>query len=231
MPGIETEAVDIDVLVNVIIKRDVYTFYIKRCFDLVLALIAAIILFPFHLLIVMIIKITMPGPILFNQERLGCGGKTFNILKFRTMRIDKQAIEEYDSTKDAERITRFGNLLRRTKLDESLQVYNVLKGDMSIVGPRPTVMRAMVEDGIDPRRLAVRPGLTGLAQINGNVTLSWPERVEYDIEYIDKMSFWLDCKIILKTVLVVLLGEDKFTRAPHSQNTITIIDSNNKMSG
>lgn len=212
MQSLELKAGTNESEINVNLKDGFYVRFIKRFLDIILSSIAAIVLLPFHLMIVVLLKSTMPGPILFKQERVGLGGKKFSILKFRTMIIDSQAIKDYDSTKDQDRITKLGSVLRRTKLDETLQIYNILRGDMSIVGPRPTVMRAIIEHDINIRRLEVRPGLTGLAQINGNTYLTWDDRVIYDIEYIDTMTLWLDLKIIIKTLLVVVLGEERFTK-------------------
>jgi len=172
---------------------------LKRFFDIIVSAAGLLILSPVFLLTVLLIKITMPGKIFFQQERVGKGKKVFHILKFRT--------------KDAERMTRTGNILRRLKIDELPQLWNVFAGDMSLVGPRPTVMEQVEQyDEFQLRRLGMRPGMTGLAQVNGNVSLSWNERIKYDVRYIEKFSVVLDLAIMIKTVLVVIFGEQKFKK-------------------
>ena len=186
---------------------------IKRLFDVMISLTLCVILFPLAIVIVMVIKLTMPGPIFFKQERVGKNQKKFIILKFRTMKIDLEAQKNFDFSKDEERLTKFGKVLRRTKLDEVPQLLNVLNGSMSLVGPRPTVQS--VVDGFTERqkmRFKMTPGMTGLAQVNGNTAISWDERIEYDLKYIDDFSVIMDIKILLKTVGVVLFGEEKFRK-------------------
>jgi len=185
----------------------------KRIFDLIVSIIVLILLSPIYLLIPILIKIESKGPVFFRQNRVGINKKTIVVFKYRSMKVDKQAEENFEFHKDAIRVTKVGKFIRRTKIDELPQIFNVLKGDMSIVGPRPTI-RSQVEEYTDrqKKRLSIRPGLTGLAQVNGNINLNWDERIEYDLEYIEHQSFWLDLKIIFKTVGVVLFGEDKFTK-------------------
>ena len=185
--------------------------FIKRGFDILVSAIAVIILLPFWLIIVIIMKITMPGPVFFRQERIGRNFVAFDVLKFRSMTVDTNAEKNFDVKKDVQRTTSFGKLLRRSKLDETPQMLNILKGDMSIVGPRPTV-RKIIEQYPERQeiRLSMRPGLTGISQVSGNVLLSWPRRIEYDCMYVKEFSIWKDIVIIFKTVLVVLIGEEKF---------------------
>lgn len=186
---------------------------IKRIFDFAVSLTGLLILAPIFLLVAISIKLAMPGKIFFRQERVGKNKKLFSILKFRTMKEDKIAEETHDFTKDKERETKFGNILRRTKIDETPQLINVLVGDMSLIGPRPTVWEQVEKyDSYRMQRLKMRPGMTGLAQVNGNTALSWDERIEYDVYYIDHFSLWLDIKILVKTVLVVFFGEEKFKK-------------------
>lgn len=184
---------------------------IKRCFDILSTGIATIILLPFWGLLAILMKLTMPGPIFFKQERIGKNFKPFMVLKFRTMKVDKEAEKNFRIEKDAERITPLGKFMRRSKLDETPQLLNVLKGDMSVVGPRPTV-RQRVEEYPESQeiRLSMRPGLTGISQVSGNVMLSWARRIQYDCNYVKGFSLWLDIKIIIKTIAVVFLGEEKF---------------------
>lgn len=186
---------------------------LKRGFDISVSALGLIILFPILALTVLLIKITMPGRIFFRQERVGKGKRVFQILKFRTMKEDRQAEETHDFSKDAERMTRTGNVLRRLKIDELPQLWNVLVGDMSLVGPRPTVIEQVEQyDEFQMRRLEMRPGMTGLAQVNGNVSLTWNERIKYDVKYIEKFSVLLDVIIMAKTFLVVIFGEQKFRK-------------------
>ena len=177
---------------------------IKRCFDILASGVCILILLPFWLLIIILMKITMPGPIFFKQERVGKNFKPFMILKFRTMKVDKEAEKNFSFERDLDRITALGKFLRRSKIDETPQLVNIFKGDMSIVGPRPTVE---FHEGQEIR-LSMSPGLTGVSQVNGNVLLSWPRRIEYDCQYVKEFSLELDIQIILKTVKVVFFGEE-----------------------
>lgn len=184
---------------------------IKRFFDILYAFLGLLLSSPFWILGIVGILITMPGPIFFTQERVGRNGADFKIFKLRTMKVNKELEEKRDMSHDDERKTLWGNLLRRCKIDELPQLLNVLKGDMSIVGPRPTVREHVVlYDEREKHRLDVRPGMTGLAQINGNAALVWEDRISYDLMYVENMSILLDLKIILKTIMIVLLGEKNF---------------------
>jgi lipopolysaccharide/colanic/teichoic acid biosynthesis glycosyltransferase len=190
--------------------RDI-NLIIKRLVDIVWSGLGLILLSPILLIAACLIKILMPGPIFFKQRRVGKNGKEFNILKFRSMKVDKKAEENHDFTKDAERLTTFGKVLRRTKIDELPQLINVFKGDMSLVGPRPTVKEQTDQyNAFQRQRLIMRPGMTGLAQVNGNIALSWDERIEYDVDYVTNYSILTDLKILVKTILVVIYGEEKF---------------------
>lgn len=186
---------------------------VKRLFDIVVSAVGLVMLSPVFLITVLVIKVTMPGKIFFYQERVGRGKRLFQILKFRTMKEDKQAEAAHDFSKDAERLTRTGNFLRRLKVDELPQLWNVLIGDMSLVGPRPTIIEQVEKyNEFQLHRLEMRPGMTGLAQVNGNVSLTWDERITYDVEYIEKFTVFLDILILTKTVLVIIFGEQKFKR-------------------
>lgn len=185
--------------------------FIKRLADILFSGLGCLVLLPLFLLVALIIKLTMPGPVFFEQVRVGKDGKLFSILKFRSMKVDRAAEESHDDSKDAERTTPFGKFLRRSKIDELPQLLNVLKGDMTMVGPRPTLKE--LADEYTPRqaqRLTMRPGMTGWAQVHGNASISWDDRIEYDLYYVEHFSVLLDLKILLKTVLVVIYGEDKF---------------------
>lgn len=184
---------------------------IKRSFDVVTALCAMAVLLVPMLIIALIIKLDSPGPAVFKQERLGKNGKTFAILKFRSMRKDAEENGPQWADKDDDRCTKVGRFLRKTRLDELPQCWNILKGDMSWVGPRPE--RACFYDEFETyihgfrNRLVVRPGLTGLAQINGGYDLKPEEKIVYDMEYIRDRSMKLDLYCIFKTVRLVFTHE------------------------
>lgn len=184
---------------------------VKRFFDIIISSIGIIICALFWFVIVILIKVLMPGPIFFKQDRIGKNFKIFSVLKFRTMKVDRDAEKNFKIEKDKERITFLGNILRRTKLDETPQLINVLKGDMSLVGPRPTVQQRVDEyPEHQKKRLSMRPGMTGLAQVRGNVLLSWSRRIQYDCEYVERFTVFLDLKILINTVGVILFGEEKY---------------------
>ena len=152
--------------------------------------------------------------VFFLQKSAGKNGRAFYLYKFRTMTDRPRKVDE-EIFKDNKEVTRVGHVLRRYKIDELPQILNIIKGDMSIVGPRPCMVdqiKDLNEDG--KKRLLVKPGLTGLAQINGNIYLSWEERWKYDRYYVENLDFLLDLSILIKTVLIVLLGEDKFINKP-----------------
>lgn len=184
---------------------------IKRAVDFLGSGIGLIVVSPIFLITVILMELFMPGPVFFKQQRVGKNGTLFNILKFRSMKVDKEAEKSHDFTKDAERMTPFGNLIRRLKIDELPQLINVFKGDMSLVGPRPTIKEQTdLYNDYQRQRLKMRPGMTGLAQVNGNISLSWDERIKYDVEYVTNFSVLLDLKILFKTVGVVVFGEAKY---------------------
>ena len=195
-----------------------YAKYIKRILDFTLSLIALIVLSPVFVIIAIAIKIDSKGPIFFLQERLGKNGKIFKIIKFRTMVVNAEHIGDGLKVKSENdnRITKIGKFLRKTSLDELPQLINVIKGDMSIVGPRPPVTYHpyKYEDYSEEqkRRFTVRPGITGLAQVKGRASINWEERIKIDIEYVDKIGLKEDFLIILKTFLEVFKKEDIYLR-------------------
>lgn len=194
--------------------------FVKRMSDITFGLLGLIILMPLNILVCGLIKITMPGPIFFKQDRVGKNKKCFKILKFRTMKVDKKAESQHDFSKDVERLTTLGKILRRLKIDELPQLINVIKGDMSLVGPRPTVMEQVeMYTDYQMQRLKMRPGMTGMAQIHGNTALNWEERIHYDIKYINEFNIFIDIKILVKTILVVILGEERFKRSFDENNS------------
>lgn len=175
----------------------------KRCLDFLLSLCGIIVLSPVLLVLCILVRVKLGSPVLFKQERPGRHEKIFTLCKFRTM-TDKRD-ENGELLPDEMRLTRFGKLLRSTSLDELPELLNILKGDMSIIGPRPLLVRYLPWYKEEERhRHDVRPGLTGLAQVNGRNALGWEDRFAFDLEYVDHCSFGLDVKIIMMTVGKVL---------------------------
>lgn len=192
-----------------------YEANIKRILDIVLSVVALLILSPFLIIVCILILIDDYGPIFFMQERVGKNEKKFQVIKFRTMYIDAEKSQKVgvEVTGEDPRITKIGNLLRRFKIDELPQLFNILRGDMSIIGPRPSLPDYLeIYEEWERERFKVRPGLSGLAQVNGNIYLSRIERSMMDVKYVHELSFLLDLKIIFKTTLVIILGERRFKK-------------------
>lgn len=192
----------------------------KRATDIFLSLLGITLLAPLWALIALLIELDSCGPVFFRLRVAGKDGHPFDELKFRTM-VDgalHMGLGRDTAVHDS-RITRAGRWLRRTSLDETPQLWNVLRGEMSLVGPRPTYVEVAAKyDARERRRLTVRPGITGLAQIHGRNAISWPERVEYDLQYVEQRSYFLDWKILLATPLLLfsqrgIYGPDGYTRA------------------
>lgn len=195
-------------------KSKRFQLAVKRCFDIFVSLVVLVPFFPIWLLVAILIKLTSKGPVFFLQDRPGYKRKNFKIYKFRTMKIgSEKMVKGQEVMKDDDRITSIGRFLRRTKIDEIPQILNVLKGDMSLIGPRPERV-ASLEDYDDEisKRLDMLPGMTGLAQVNGNIYLSLEERYKLDVYYVEHFSIGMDIGILFKTVGVVLFGEDKFKK-------------------
>jgi lipopolysaccharide/colanic/teichoic acid biosynthesis glycosyltransferase len=181
--------------------------FLKRFIDISGALFGLIVLSPVLLMTAVWIRLTMGTPILFRQQRPGLHGKPFDMLKFRTMTNAKD--ENGNLFPDEKRLTKFGNFLRKTSIDELPELFNVLKGEMSLVGPRPLAMCYLpyyTEE--EMKRHNVKPGITGWAQVNGRNSLIWEEKFKYDIEYVKNQSFYFDVKILFMTVLCVLRHSD-----------------------
>lgn len=175
----------------------------KRAFDLVLTLPAALLLSPVLLVVALLVRLKLGSPVLFRQKRPGLHGRTFELVKFRTM-TDARG-PDGALLPDAVRLTPFGQFLRRSSLDELPELWNILRGEMSLVGPRPLLVEYLpLYDTAQARRHEVRPGLTGWAQINGRNTLSWEEKFAADVWYVDNRSLWLDSKVLALTVAAVL---------------------------
>lgn len=189
------------------IKLNIYRRFIKRPMDFSLSLMAIIFLCPVFIIVSILVRVKLGSPVLFKQQRPGLNEKVFTMYKFRSMTDEK---DEYgELLPDSVRLTRFGRLLRSTSLDELPELFNILKGDMSIVGPRPLAVQYLPYYTDDERvRHSVRPGLSGLAQINGRNTSTWEQRFFYDIEYVNNINFTGDIQIILKTILKAVKRTD-----------------------
>lgn len=186
--------------------------FLKRLMDILVALIALIIAFPVMLLVAIGVKLDSKGPIFFTQLRVGKDAKNFNIFKFRTMTVGADKVKDGLQVKAGDsRITSLGKFLRKTSLDELPQFINVLRGDISLVGPRPGLpeqLKYFSEEQFG--RVKMKPGITGLATVNGRASIPWSKRIELDLEYIERFSIWLDIKIMFKTVYIVLSGKDTY---------------------
>ena len=178
----------------------------KRLFDIIVALLGLVVLAPLLALVAALVALKLGRPVLFEQDRPGLRGEIFTIRKFRTMRDERDASGRLKS--DAERLTPFGRWLRSTSLDELPELVNVLRGEMSLVGPRPLKVEYLDRyDEFQARRHEVRPGITGWAQVNGRNSLSWEERFRMDVWYVDNRSFMLDLRILLMTLMAVVKRE------------------------
>lgn len=192
-----------------------YKSFIKRFLDFLISLLIILFLVPLFIVLYILVKLDSKGDFFFFQERLGKNGQIFKVFKIRTM-TDKVRVADREILKGDSEVTRMGNILRRLKIDELPQIINICKGDMSFVGPRPCLPNQITEFNEDGKtRILVTPGLTGLAQTNGNIYLTWEERWKYDRYYVENLSFFLDIAIVFKTVLIVLLGEQKFLKKPN----------------
>ena len=189
-----------------------YRIFVKRVIDVIISFWALLGLLPVFVIASLLIRLTSEGPIFFKQSRLGRYGRVFVVYKFRTMASGPRSMQ-VQVTADNPEITSVGHFLRRFKIDELPQLFNVFNGEMSLIGPRPCLPETEKIFNDDGRsRLVVRPGLTGLAQVNGNIKLSWEERWAWDHFYVENLSLTLDATILLKTFLVIIFGEEYFCR-------------------
>ena len=187
-------------------KKGFYEKYIKRTQDFLCALLACIVLSPVMLVIAILVKVKIGSPVLFAQERPGLHGEIFKLYKFRTMTNERNMNGEF--LPDEQRLTSFGKLLRSTSLDELPEIFLIMSGRLSICGPRPLLPKYLpLYNEHQARRHEVRPGFTGLAQVNGRNAISWEEKFDLDVEYVDHITFLGDWKIIFKTVFTVLKRE------------------------
>ena len=189
------------------VKKGIYRRFVKRPMDFILSLMAVIVLSPVLIIVGVLVRFKLGSPVLFKQKRPGLNEKIFTVYKFRTMTDEKD--ENGELLPDSVRLTKFGRMLRSTSLDELPELFNILKGDMSIVGPRPLLERYLpYYTDAEKLRHTVRPGLSGLAQINGRNNLDWDSRLGFDVEYIQDITFSLDLNIILKTFYKAIKRED-----------------------
>lgn len=184
----------------------IYRKYVKRLLDILISLLAIIILLPVLFIITVAVRVKIGSPVLFMQERPGLNEKVFTLYKFRTMTNERD--DSGELLPNHIRLTKFGRLLRLTSCDELPELFNILKGDMSLIGPRPLLIEYLpLYNKEQKRRHCVRPGLSGLAQVNGRNAISWEEKFNYDIEYVENLSFLLDLKIMAKTIFKVFTRE------------------------
>lgn len=184
-----------------------YRKFLKRFLDIIISLIFILYFWWLYIVIAILVRVKLGSPILFKQDRPGLNEKIFKMYKFRTMTNKKD--KDGNLLSDADRLTKFGKFLRSTSLDEIPEFFNILKGDMSLIGPRPLLVQYLEYYTTDEKkRHNVRPGISGWAQVNGRNSLSWEEKFKYDIEYVEKLSLLFDFKIVLLTIKKVLKRED-----------------------
>lgn len=209
-------------------KHSIYKSFVKRVLDLSLSVIALIILSPLLLIVAILVRIKLGSPVLFTQMRIGKNERPFKMYKFRSMSMETDA--EGKLLPDKERLGKFGKLLRATSIDELPALLNIIKGDMSIIGPRPLPVLYQPYFKENERiRHSVRGGLTGLAQINGRNTLSWEDRFAYDVKYVENISFLTDVCIFFKTIQKVLMRKDVGVRGVTGPGDLNVLRNENNV--
>ena len=205
-------------------NNGIYRRFLKRPMDFILSLMAIIVLSPVLIIVGVLVRVKLGSPILFKQKRPGLNEKIFTMYKFRTMTDEKD--ENGELLPDSVRLTSFGRMLRSTSLDELPELFNILKGDMSIVGPRPLLERYLpYYTGYERNRHSVRPGLTGLSQVNGRNLLEWNKRLSLDVEYAQNISLFIDIRIVFLTIKKVITKQDV---AVGNQHIIASLDIERK---
>lgn len=189
-------------------KHGIYANFIKRLLDIILSVVILTAFSWLYLILAVLVRVKLGSPVIFNQERPGLNEKVFHMYKFRTMTDERD--ENGDLLPDEKRLTRFGSFLRRTSLDELPEFFNILKGDMSFIGPRPLLVRYLPYYSDRERlRHSVRPGLTGYAQAHGRNAISWEQKFEYDVWYVEHLSFVTDIRVIIDTIGSYLTKDDE----------------------
>ncbi|WP_286675981.1 sugar transferase [Peribacillus frigoritolerans] len=208
-------------------KDGIYKRFIKRAMDFILSLIAIVILSPILLVVALLVRVKLGSPVVFKQNRPGLNENVFMMYKFRTMTDERD--ETGELLPDSVRLTKFGRLLRSTSLDELPELFNILKGDMSIIGPRPLLVQYLpLYNEHQKRRHEVRPGLSGLAQVSGRNAISWEEKFNLDVEYVNNVSFIGDWKIIVLTIKKVFIREGINSEASVTMEPFSGTRTNNK---
>ena len=211
------------------IPYGIYEKYFKRLLDCLLALLLIFFFFPFLLSIALLVRIKLGTPVVFSQERPGLNGKIFKLYKFRTMTEERD--DNGELLPDDKRLTSFGRKLRSTSLDELLELFNILKGEMSLVGPRPLLVEYLpYYTDKEKHRHDVRPGLSGLAQIHGRNAIAWEEKFAWDLQYVRKITFIGDMLIILQTIVKVINGSDVLVGKQYKAGRLDVVRETKKKS-
>ena len=208
-------------------NKSIYRRFLKRPLDFILSLIAIVILSPVLITVSILVRVKLGSPVLFKQKRPGLNEKIFTMYKFRTMTDEKE--ENGVLLPDSVRLTKFGKMLRSTSLDELPELLNILKSDMSFIGPRPLLVQYLpLYNDYQRRRHEVKPGLSGLAQVNGRNAISWEEKFKLDVDYVDNVTFLVDCKIVFKTLKTIFVREGISSDTSDTMEAFTGNHKNNK---